>query len=89
MMPKKRVANFFLQKFGQDDNFLMRQGRKKTFFTKCGQFLLLLKKIKISATLDPPNRRWGAIFNRGAPKIVVVLRLKASVFPGRSPGNTT
>ena len=37
---------------------------------------MLLKKIKISATFDPPNRRWGAIFNQGAPKNVVFLRFK-------------
>ena len=30
---------------------------KVFFFTNSGQFLLLIKKIKISATPDPPNRR--------------------------------
>ena len=39
-------------------------------------FLLLLKKIKISATLDPPNRRWGVLFNRGALKNAVVCEFK-------------
>ena len=62
---------------------------KKISFTKSGQFLLLLKKIKISATPDPPNRRWGAIFSNKSLENVVFLRLKVSVFPGRSPGNST
>ena len=60
----------------EDDNFLWSQDRENLFFTKSGQFLLLPKKIKISATLDPPNRRWGAIVNRGASKNVVFLSFK-------------
>ena len=50
---------------------------EKNFFYKKWVFLLLLKKIKISATFDPPNRRWGAIFNRGAPKNGVFFSLNS------------
>ena len=65
MMPKKRATNFFLQKIGEDDNILVRQDRK-IFFTKNWQFLLLIKKIKISATLDPQIVD-GDSFSTGEP----------------------
>ena len=67
MMPKKSSDPWIVDFFGELRNFLGVRDRK-ILFTKSGHFLLLLKKIKISATPDPPNRRWGAILNRGPPK---------------------
>ena len=79
MMPKKEATNTFCKKLRRTITFWGAKIDKK-FFTKSGQFLLLIKKIKISATLDPPNRRWGPFFNQGAPKIVVFSR-KSAVYP--------
>ena len=57
LMQKKKNNSRFARKIEEHDNFLRSQDKTKFFFTKSWQFLLLLKKIKISATLDPPNRR--------------------------------
>jgi len=88
MMPKKEATDAFCKKLWRTITFC---GAKigKNFFTKSGQFLLLLKKIKISATLDPPNRRWGAILNWGTPKNVVFLSFKLLWGYEGVPGNTT
>ena len=67
MMPKNRAARILLIFLWSSVTFCGWE-IEKIFFTKIVHFLLLLKKIKISATLHPPNRRYGAIFNWGAPK---------------------
>ena len=87
-MPKKRASKTLREKVWRTITFC---GAKvgKIFFTKNGQFLLLLKKIKISATLDPPNRRWGAILNRGTSKNVVFFYLKGFWGHEGVLGNTT
>ena len=88
LMPKKTLNEFLRKKLGRTITFWgVKIG--KIFFTKSGQFLLLIKKIKISATFDPPNRRWGAIFNRGAPKNVVFLSFKGFWGYEGVPSNTT
>ena len=87
-MPKNRVTRGSLIFFARPITFLPSK-IEKNFFTKSGQFLLLLKKIKISATFDPPNRRWGVIFNRGAPKNVVFLSFNLLWGYEVVPRNTT
>ena len=49
---KKRETHFFCKKLDGSITFWAAK-IEKNFFTKSGHFLLLLKKIKISATLDP------------------------------------
>ena len=87
-MQNKRVTLVLREKLWRTITFWGAKIDKK-FFTKSGRFLLVLKKIKISATLDPPNRRWGAIFNRGAPKNVVFFSSKVLWGYEGVLGNTT
>ena len=54
MMQKKRVNTFLREKLDGPITFWGDKIDKKFFYkSKSGQFLLLLKKVKISATLDP------------------------------------
>ena len=82
------LTEFLREKLDRTITF-WRANIGKIFFTKSGQFLLLLKKIKILATLEPPNCRWGAIFDCGAPKNGVFFSLKAFWGYEGVPSNTT
>ena len=49
---------------------------EKWFFLSDPYFLLEIEKIWALRNFDPPNRRWGAIFNWKAPRNVVFLSLE-------------
>ena len=87
-MQKKGSTEDLRQKLVQHTTFWSEKIKMRFFFVEYF-FCLLSKKIKISATLDPPNRRWGAIFNRGTPKNVVFFSLKGFWGYEGVPSNTT
>ena len=72
MMPKNRARQNVVIFLGSSVTFWGWE-IEKCFFNKKWAVLLLLKKIKISETPEPPNRRWGAVFSRKSPQNVVFL----------------
>ena len=64
-----------------EDSFISRIEMLETNL-KNGKHLLLPKfqNQKSATNFDPPNRRWGAFFNQGGPKIRVFSR-KSTVYP--------